>query len=175
MTDSGYNPAGEWGRNATGGQVAIGSYRNYTDAERAVDYLSDHGFPVERVAIVGRGLTTYEQVTGRLTTGRAAGNSALSGAIIGALFGWLFGLFDWINPLIAGVLLALYGLVFGAILGAVLGALAHALTRGRRDFSSIPGLRADSYDVLVDMDVAQQAMQLLERPGAPDRGLGARK
>jgi hypothetical protein len=146
---------------AVGGQVVVASYRTYTEAERAVDRLSDQRFPVQRTAIVGRGLSTFEQVTGRLTAGRAAAQSAVSGAIIGALFGWLFGLFDWINPLISSLLLALYGAVFGAVVGALFGLLGHALSGGRRDFSSVSGMRADSYDVLVDVEVAEQARRLL--------------
>lgn len=152
------------------GQVVVGSYGSYPEAERAVDHLSDQGFPVQRVAIVGRGLNMYEQVTGRLTTWRAAAQAAVSGAVIGALLGWLFGVLSWVAPLISGLLLALYGAVFGAVLGAVLGALAHAMTGGRRDFSSVPGMVADSYDVLVDADVADRAAHLLEAPGAPGRG-----
>jgi hypothetical protein len=31
----------------------IAAYDSYREAERAVDYLSDNGFPVQRVAIVG--------------------------------------------------------------------------------------------------------------------------
>lgn len=31
----------------------IASYTTYQEAERAVDHLSDQGFPVERVAIIG--------------------------------------------------------------------------------------------------------------------------
>lgn len=157
-----------------GAQVVVASYSRYADAERAVDYLSDQGFPVERVAIVGRGLTSVEQVTGRLTIWRAAGQSAVSGAILGALLGWLFGLFDWVNPLISSLLLALYGALIGAVLGAVFGMIGHALTRGRRDFSSIAGMRAETYEVLVDPRVADQAVRLLEAPGAPGSGPPAR-
>ncbi|MCT2279576.1 glycine zipper family protein [Micromonospora chalcea] len=153
-----------------GGQVVIASYSSYAEAERAVDYLSDQKFPVERTAIVGRGLSSFEQVTGRLTIWRAAAQGAASGTVLGALFGWLFGLFDWVNPLISSLLLALYGAIFGAVLGALLGMLGHALTGGRRDFSSITGMRADSYDILVDATVAAQAGQLLDAPTAPGRG-----
>ncbi|ADL49538.1 MULTISPECIES: general stress protein [Micromonospora] len=154
----------------TGGQVVVASYASYAEAERAVDYLSDQKFPVGRTAIVGRGLSSFEQVTGRLTIWRSAAQGAVSGAILGALFGWLFGLFDWVNPLISSLLLALYGAIFGAVVGALLGMLGHALTGGRRDFSSIAGMRADSYDVLVDAEVAAQAVQLLDTPTAPGRG-----
>ncbi|MGH3835582.1 MAG: general stress protein [Pseudonocardiaceae bacterium] len=34
----------------------IGSYPDYTEAERAVDFLSDNMFPVDRVAIIGADL-----------------------------------------------------------------------------------------------------------------------
>jgi hypothetical protein len=146
---------------APGGQRVVASWDTYAQAERAVDYLSDRRFPVQRVAIVGRGLSSVEQVTGRLTIWGAAGRSAMSGAIIGVLFGWLFGLFNWINPVISALLLALYGLLFGAVLGAIFGAIGHAFTGGRRDFSSVAAVRADRYDVLVDTEVADEATQLL--------------
>ncbi|GAB3651725.1 membrane protein [Glycomyces tarimensis] len=161
------------GAPAAAGQVAVGSYGSYEEAERAVDYLSDHRFPVERTVIVGRGLRSVERVTGRMTLWRSAGKTALAGAVLGALFGWIFGLFDWVNPLIAGLLLALYGAIFGAIVGAVIGLIAHAMTGGRRDFSSISGIQADSYDLLVEAGHATQAGQLLDAEGAPGRGLGA--
>jgi heat induced stress protein YflT len=170
MTDPAYGPGGA---TPSRGQTVLGSYATYEEAERAVDYLADKGFPVERTAISGRGLSSYEQVTGRLTTGRAALQGALSGAVIGALLGWLFGVFSWVSPLISGLLLALYGLVIGAVLGAVFGALGHAMLGGRRDFSSVPGVRAEAYEVLVDAEFAAQAAQLLETPGAPGRGSAA--
>ncbi|GAA1680880.1 hypothetical protein GCM10009830_29950 [Glycomyces endophyticus] len=152
------------------GQVLVGTYARYQEAERAVDHLSDNGFPVERTAIVGRGLTTVERVTGRLTMWRAAGQGAVSGAVLGALFGWLFGLFGWVDPLIAGLLLALYGAFLGAIAGAIAGLVGHALTGGRRDFSSVGELRADSYDLLVDAAYATEAGRHLDAEGGPGRG-----
>jgi len=148
-------------------QRVVASCPTYTAAEQAVDHLSDQGFPVEHVAIVGRGLHSYEKVTGRLTWARAAGYQAVGGAILGALFGWILGLFDLVNPLVSGALLALYGAITGAVIGAVMGAVAHALSGGRRDFASVSAFRADSYDVLVDDAHADQAAQLLATSGAP--------
>jgi hypothetical protein len=157
------------------GQVVVGSYRGYAEAERAVDHLSDHRFPVERLAIVGRGLSSVEQITGRLTIWRAAGRSALTGVVLGALFGWLFGLFDWMDPLVTGLLLAVYGVILGAVVGAVFGLVSHALTGGRRDFSSVSGMRAESYDVMVDVSHAEQAGRMLDEPGGPGRGDAGRR
>jgi hypothetical protein len=150
---------------ATAQYRTVGSYDNYADAERAVDHLSDQRFPVERVAIVGRGLATVEQVTGRLTYWVAAGRYAVSGAIIGALLGWIFGLFDLVDPLVASLWLALWGAVFGAVVGAILGLVTHAMTGGRRDFSSIDSVRADRYDVQVDAAFADEAARVLGGTG----------
>jgi hypothetical protein len=139
----------------------IASYSSYEEAERAVDHLSDKGFPVERVAIVGRGLHYVEQVTGRVGYPEAALRGALSGAIIGALVGWLFGLFNWFEPLVAAAWLAFDGFWFGGVVGALLGLLMHALLRGRRDFGSVSGMTADRFDVVADGDVAEEAARLL--------------
>ena len=50
--------------------MSLGVYDSYDDAQRAVDYLSDHEFPVQDVLIVGTDLKQLERVTGRLTRGR---------------------------------------------------------------------------------------------------------
>jgi hypothetical protein len=139
----------------------VASFDNYADAERAVDYLSDQRFEVNRVAIVGRELEYVEQVLGRLNYGGAALRGVGSGALVGALIGWIFGLFNWIQPLTTGLVLAVYGLIFGAVLGALFGLLAHALQHGRRDFHSVGGLRPKCYDVVADVAVADRAVQLL--------------
>src|SRR5919112_676156 len=122
-----------------GPRRVIATYDNYRDAERAVDYLADHRFPVERVSI-----------TGRMTYARAALHGAISGALAGVLIGWLFTLFNWFDPVVSRGWLILDGLWFGALVGLLYGLLAHALTGGRRDFSSAGAMQADRYDVLVD-------------------------
>lgn len=54
--------------------------------------------PVEHVRIVGDGVRTVENVTGRMTKGKAALTGAASGAWFGALIGLLFALFA-VGPL----------------------------------------------------------------------------
>lgn len=139
------------------GQV-VASYPTYADAERAVDHLSDSGFPVEHAEIVGRDLRLVERVTGRLTRGRAAAAGAASGAWFGLFIGLLVGLFTddavWVG-------LMLGGLLIGAVWGAVFGFVAHWAMRGRRDFSSTSGLIAGRYDVTVANAHADRARQLL--------------
>ena len=135
----------------------VASFPSYEQAQYAVDALSDRRFPVEQLTIVGSNLRSVEQVTGRRDYLRAAVDGALSGAIVGALIGWLLGLFSLIEPLISAVLLALWGVVIGGVLGALIGLIGHALTRGRRDFSSVSSVQADRYDIIASPTVAEDA------------------
>ncbi len=137
----------------------IASYSKYGDAERAVDWLSDQGFAVERSAIVGSGLRSVEQVAGRVTSGRAALLGAGEGAVMGSLFALLFGIF-FTGPDFAGLLL--YALVAGAMFGALFGASRqYAHGGGRRDFVSATSIEADRYDVQVAGALADEARRLL--------------
>jgi hypothetical protein len=136
----------------------IATYSSYREAEQAVDWLSDQGFAVENVAIVGTGLRTVEQVAGRLTTGRAALTGAGQGALIGLLFALLFGIF-FNGPGFLGLLI--YAIVAGAVFGAIFGALGHAALGGRRDFASTRTTEAERYELQVDDSVADEAQRLL--------------
>jgi hypothetical protein len=140
----------------------IATFDNYEDAERAVDYLADRHFEVNRLAIVGRDLQLVERITGEMNYGTAALRGAASGGLVGALIGWIFGIFAWIQPLIAGFILAFYGLVFGAALGALIGVLLYAMRDGRHDFSTVTTLEPRHFDIVVDVEVAGRALQLLQ-------------
>ena len=137
----------------------VGSYDTYEGAQRAVDFLSDERFPVERTAIIGSDLKMVETVLGRLTKGRAALAGAGSGAWFGLLVGLLLTLFTTnhgdVLPLMLG------GIAFGAVFGAVFGFIAHAATGGRRDFTSRSRIVAGRYDVVADPEVAEDAKNLL--------------
>lgn len=141
----------------------VATFDSYAAAERAVDHLSDHKFPVERVSIVGRDLQLVEHVVGRMTAARAALDGAMSGALAGLLIGWLFTVFNWTDAVVARGWLILDGLWFGAVVGALFGLIAYLLTRGQRDFESVGALQADHYDLLVDDAVADEAERLLAR------------
>ena len=137
----------------------LASSNNYADVQRLVDQLSDAGFPVQRVRIVGNGLRSVEQVTGRLTKGRAALAGAGTGAWFGLLIGLLIGFFA---PGPAWFALLLWSVLLGALWGAAFGFIAHWGTRGRRDFSSVQSLSAASYDLVTDPDTAAEAKSVLE-------------
>jgi uncharacterized membrane protein len=148
----------------------IGSYTDYADAEHAVDYLADRGFPVERVAIIGDDLRLVEQVLGRFGYRQAILRGTGSGALVGVLIGWIFGLFNWLDPVVASLWLALDGLVFGAIVGALFGGLSHWGLQGKRDFASVQLMLPSRYQVVAAADVADKAFALLEQASPTTRG-----
>ncbi|MFF0789276.1 general stress protein [Streptomyces spiralis] len=107
----------------------VASYKAYRDAEHTVDRLSDHGFPVETVAMTGQDACMVERVIGRMDCGRAAGERcalrcpdrpaarpceparprplvlllALDGLIFGMIGGPLFGLLPQACGAVAGM------------------------------------------------------------------------
>ncbi len=137
----------------------LASFEQYAQAQKAVDTLSDNGFPVQNVAIVGVDLRTVETVLGRWSWGR----SALSGMATGAWFGLLLGLFVSIFAAAdsGSSNVVFMGLLYGAAFGIVFGLLSYGLSRGRRDFVSRQALVATRYDVLCEADVMARARQIL--------------
>ncbi len=140
----------------------IATYQTYPEAQRAVDYLSDQNFPVEHIAIVGEGVRLVEQITGRVNYWKAAYNGALNGAVAGIIVGFIVGLFNWVAPFASALALAAWGFLIGLIVGAIVGVIVYALSRGRRDFSSVSTIQVDHYTLLADQSVADEAGRLLE-------------
>ena len=141
---------------APGARRTIASYAGYAEAESAVEWLVQHGFPVQRGAIVGTGLRSVEQLSGRMSVRRAALLGIWPGILVGALVAIL-------PPWDSGsteVLLAAVGV--GALLGAVSGALLHEALSGGRDFASTTRIEAGLYDLQVDEDSADEAKRLLD-------------
>ncbi|GAA1634509.1 hypothetical protein GCM10009744_24050 [Kribbella alba] len=138
---------------------SIASFSTYADAQRAVDYLSDNGFPVENLTIVGSDLKQVERVLGRLTSWKAALAGAGTGAWFGALVGLLLSLFADTGT--AVVVIILWGLLTGAVFGAVWGFIAHLFTFGQRDFATFGMTVATRYDVYSTSDQAARAMEML--------------
>lgn len=140
----------------------VARFDDYESAQRAVDRLSDDGFPVGQLDIVGSGLRLVERVTGRLTRGRAAAAGALSGVWAGLLFALLIGLFTSGHSFPA---IVATGGALGAAWGAAFGFVAHASTRGRRDFSSVRSLAAARYDLIARGGTADRARVMLGNAG----------
>jgi len=148
---------------------SLGVYDDYADAQRAVDYLADHEFPVQNCLIVGTDLKQMERVTGRLTTRGVALGGVLSGAWLGLFVGLIFSLFGNDNA----VATILSTAVFGALFGLIWALVGYAATRGRRDFSSVSMIVATRYEVLVEHRYAEKGREMLaSMPGADPSPFG---
>ena len=149
----------------------VARFDDYETAQQAVDRLSDDGFPVEQLDIVGSELQLVERVTGRLTRGRAAGAGALRGLWAGLLFGMLFGLITSGQSFLT---VTAAGAALGILWGAAFGYLAHASTKGQRDFGSVRQLVATHYDLIARAGTVDRARSMLSDAGLLPQTAAAR-
>jgi hypothetical protein len=142
------------------GQV-IATYDTYVEAQRAVDFLADEQFAVENISIVGSDLKMVERVTGRLTRGRAAAAGAASGAWFGLFVGVLLSLFAQSGT--NGFALIIAALIYGSVFGAIFGFVGHALSGGKRDFTSRSKIVSSRYEIVVVWAQADKAREVLAK------------
>jgi hypothetical protein len=142
-------------------QVRVGGYTEYVDAQAAMDRLSDAGLDIGGAAITWSGLRRIEYVVGRRTTLTAARDGLLSGAWLGLIVSLLLLLFVEVDADTSELgLIVTWTLVFAAV-GAAWSAIMHASMRGTRDFTTLPRLEAERYDVWIDARQAARARSLL--------------
>jgi hypothetical protein len=143
---------------------SVGIYDSYADAQKAVDFLADAKFEVQNLAIVGTDLKSVERVLGRRNWGTVITQGMQSGISTGLLVGLVVLIFTRPSSILV---LLLVSLVIGVILGVGFNAAAYAMSRGRRDFTSVTQTIATKYEVLCEHKVAAQAREMLQgMPGA---------
>jgi Heat induced stress protein YflT domain len=143
---------------------SVGIYNSYADAQKAVDYLADEKFEVQNLAIVGTDLKSVERVLGRRNWGTVVTQGMQSGISTGLLVALVMLIFAQPGSFL---LLLAVSLAIGCALGIGFSAAAYAMSRGKRDFTSITQTVATKYEVLCEHKVAAQAREMLQgMPGA---------
>ena len=143
---------------------SVGIYNSYADAQKAVDYLADEKFEVQNLAIVGTDLKSVERVLGRRNWGTVITQGMQSGISTGLLVALVMLIFAQPGSFL---LLLAVSLAIGIALGVGFAAAAYAMSRGKRDFTSITQTVATKYEVLCEHKVAVQAREMLQgMPGA---------
>jgi hypothetical protein len=142
----------------------VGTYSTYDEAQKAVDFLAERQFPVQNLCIVGTDLRSIERVTGRKTWGTviaAGARQGITSAAMVALFVWfLIPNADMISSI--ALLMAI-----GVALSVLFSVLGYAISRGRRDYTSVTQTIATKYEVLSEHKVAATAREALAvMPGA---------
>lgn len=97
----------------------VASFATYPEAQRAVDALSDQGFPVQHLAIIGTDLRQVERITGRMSWGRAAMSGAMSGLWIGVFFGLIISVAGSNGPRLSFWVCVLLGVLWGIVFPAL--------------------------------------------------------
>ena len=120
---------------------------------------------MQNLAIVGTDLKSVERVLGRRSWGTVIAQGVQSGVSTGLLVALVLLIFSPPNG--SFLPLFFFALGIGILIGVGFAALAYALSRGRRDFTSVSQTVATKYEVLCEHKVAAQAREmLLKLPGA---------
>lgn len=143
---------------------SVGIYNTYADAQKAVDYLADEKFEVQNLAIVGTDLKSVERVLGPRNWGTVLQQGILSGLSTGLLVALVMLIFT--RPA-SFLVLILVSLAIGIAIGIAFAAVGYAMSRGKRDFTSVTQTVATKYEVLCEHKLAAQAREMLQGlPGA---------
>ncbi|HEY6797721.1 MAG TPA: general stress protein [Kineosporiaceae bacterium] len=145
-------------------------YDNYAAAQKAVDHLSDEGFPVSALSIVSSGLRLVEKITGRRTMAATLATGATDGATTGLWIGLLLALFTNRDSFATAVM---YGVLLGAAGGTLTALISHWAARGQRDFTSVPFVAGQYYEVVATDARANQARIILGHAGLLATGNGS--
>ncbi|MDO4899277.1 general stress protein [Actinomyces sp.] len=145
----------------------VASFATYAEAQHAVDSLSDAGFPVQHLAIIGTDLRQVERITGRMSWGRAVASGAMSGLWIGLFFAAMMLV---LGPREGTGTVLIAAVIMGVIWGMVFQVAAYAVTRGKRDFTSISQVVASRYSVIASQMSNEAARALADIPGNLTRG-----
>src|SRR3954469_6239059 len=113
---------------------SVGIYSSYEDAQKAVDFLADQKFEVQNLAIVGTDLKSVERVLGRRNWGTVITQGLQSGISTGLLVGLVMLIFTKPTSYFA---LLLVSLAIGIPLAIGFSAAGYAMSRGKRDFTSV--------------------------------------
>lgn len=141
----------------------IASFATYPEAQAAVDSLSDDGFPVQVLAIIGTDLRQVERITGRMSWGRAVLAGSLSGLWIGMFFAAVMVL---LGPGSQNRGVTFTGaMLLGVIWGIGFQVVGYAMSRGRRDFTSVSQVVASRYSIIAGQYAAEAARALAQAPG----------
>jgi hypothetical protein len=139
----------------------IASHHRYFAARSTVGELAAAGVPVDEGAIIARDIRPVDG-----GPRRDIALLTLDGALVGALVGLLLGTFSVFRPLASALVVGLWSLAFGAVVGTVIGLLRRSLSPARpRNGRAVI---ADTFDVVVDVGVADRASSILrERRAIP--------
>jgi len=121
----------------------VAVYLQHSDAENAINLLKKGNFDIKKLAIVGQGYHTEEQVVGYYTTGDRMKHWGKNGAFWGGLWGMLMGSAFFLIPGVGPVVVA------GTAVAWIVGALESAVVVG-----GLSALGAGLFSIGIPKDTA---------------------
>jgi hypothetical protein len=142
-------------------------YDTHEDAERAIRSLSDAGFNMKSLSLVGKGCHTEEQAMGFYTAGDRIKAWGGRGAFWGSLWGLLFapavfilpgiGLLAMAGPIVVALVSALEGAVVVGSLSALVAAMMQVGVSKEQAIRYETALKVDKYVLLIHGTAAEAA------------------
>jgi hypothetical protein len=142
-------------------------YDTHEDAERAIRSLSDAGFNMKSLSLVGKGCHTEEQAMGFYTAGDRIKAWGSRGAFWGSLWGLLFspavfilpgiGLLAMAGPIVVALVSALEGAVVAGSLSALVAAMMQVGVSKEQAIRYETALKVDRYVLLIHGSAAEAA------------------
>jgi hypothetical protein len=140
----------------------IATYTSYAEAQNALDYLIDHGFHEQSLAIVLQEVTPHQTVPQGSNWVFSSGQTALNGAVVGLGISFLALMVSMLTPTYqASVDLAFSGVVYGALVGAVMGILTWVFAQKNTAKNVAQCLALEQYNVIAQSTDATRAEQVL--------------
>jgi hypothetical protein len=121
----------------------VAVYQLHSDAENAVNLLKKADFNIKKLAILGQGYHTEDQIVGYYTTGDRMKHWGKQGAFWGGLWGLLIGSAFFLIPGVGPVMVA------GSAVAWIVGALESAAVVG-----GLSALAAGLYSIGISKDKA---------------------
>jgi hypothetical protein len=140
----------------------IATYTSFAEAQNALDYLIDHGFHEQSLAIVLKEITHHEPTSQESNWVFSSGQTALNGAVVGLGISFLaLTISMWTPTYEASVDLAFSGVAYGAIVGGVIGILTWVFAQKNTSEDATNLLPVEHYNVIAQSTDATRAEQVL--------------
>ena len=140
----------------------VASYTSYAEAQNALDYLIDHGFHEQSLAIVLKEVAHNELTPPDSNWVFSSGQTALNGAVVGLGISFVALMISMLTPTYeASVDLAFSGVAYGALVGGVIGVQTWVFAQKNAAEDAANSLPIEHYNVIAQSTDATRAEQVL--------------
>lgn len=149
----------------------VATYKNYAEAQNALDYLIDHGFREQSLAIVLKEVRHHEPTPQEFNWVFSSGQTALNGAVVGLGISFLALMISMLTPTSsnqASIDIAFSGVAYGALAGTVIGLLTWVFAQKSITESTANSLPTEHYNIIAQsLEAArEEVLFTLMKPAA---------